>query len=92
MIALCYKLDEQSQTRTFHTGEAVLSFAQSNYKSYMLRLWRIKDSNRYTWRASLENVESGELIGFVTLEKLIEFLQSLGDELEVEDGKGENGG
>ena len=60
-----------------------MSCAEANYQSYMLRLWRIKDSKRYTWRASLENVENGELTGFATLQELIEFLQKLGrEELE----------
>jgi len=36
------------------------------------------------WRARLENVESGERLGFASLERLVEFLQSLGkDEPEA---------
>jgi hypothetical protein len=66
--------------------------AQTNYKSYMLRLWRVKDAKRYTWRVSLENVESGEITGFASLEKLIEFLQQLDNELEIKNDQGENGG
>jgi hypothetical protein len=58
----------------------------------MLRLWRVKYGKRYNWRASLENVESGEITGFVTLEKLIEFLQKLDNEFEIKNGKKENGG
>lgn len=59
-----------------------MSSAQTNYRSYMLRLWWVKESQGYTWRASLEDVESGELSGFATLEKLIEFLQSLREDQE----------
>lgn len=69
-----------------------MSRAQLNYKSYMLRLWRVKYGKKYTWRASLENVESGEITGFVTLEKLTEFLQKLDNEFEIKNGKKENEG
>ena len=69
-----------------------MSRVQLNYKSYMLRLWRVKYGKRYTWRASLENVESGEITGFVTLEKMIEFFQKLDNEFEIKNGKKENGG
>ena len=69
-----------------------MSRAQLNYKSYMLRLWRVKYGKKYTWRASLENVESGEITGFVTLEKLTEFFQKLDNEFEIKNGKKENEG
>jgi len=58
----------------------------------MLRLWRVKYGKRYTWRASLENAESGEITGFVTLDKLIEFLQKLDNEFEIKESKKQNGG
>jgi hypothetical protein len=58
----------------------------------MLRLWRVKYGKRYTWRASLENTESGEITGFVTLDKLIEFLQKLDNGFEIKESKKQNGG
>ena len=46
------------------------------YRAYLLRLWRVEgDGNQ--WRAHLENVETGELKGFASLDKLIEYLQNL---------------
>lgn len=67
---------------TVDVGEVILSGAETDYKSYMLRLWWVKEPHGYTWRASLENVESGELTGFATLEMLIEFLQCLAEDQE----------
>ena len=46
------------------------------YRAYLLRLWRVADDGA-NWRARLENIESGEAMGFPSLGKLIEFLQSL---------------
>lgn len=46
------------------------------YHAYLLRLWRVEDEGGQ-WRAHLENVETGELRGFASLVKLIEYLQSL---------------
>ena len=63
-----------------------MSNAPGDYQSYLLRLWRVKDATGYTWRASLENVEGGELTNFASLDKLIEFLQGL-DREEQKPGK-----
>jgi hypothetical protein len=52
------------------------------YRAYMLRLWRL--DGKGSWRARLENVETGEQLGFASLEKLIEFLQSLDSEKDEE--------
>jgi len=46
------------------------------YRAYLLRLWRVADDGG-NWRARLENIENGEAMGFPSLGKLIEFLQSL---------------
>lgn len=42
-----------------------------NYHSYLLRLWQVG----VDWRASLEDVETGELQGFSELAALIDFLE-----------------
>ena len=47
-----------------------------DYRSYLLQLWRV-ENNGGCWRARLENVETGERQGFASLERLVEFLQSL---------------
>jgi hypothetical protein len=47
-----------------------------DYHSYLLRLWRVRDDG-INWRASLEDVQTGELQGFARLTDLIEFLQEV---------------
>ena len=46
--------------------------------AYLLRLWRAnhsrKDATAITWHASLEQVDSGERIGFGNLDELFRFL------------------
>ncbi len=60
------------------------------YRAYLLRLWRVVDDGG-NWRARLENIESGEAMGFPSLGKLIEFLQSLEGRAD-QPGKDANGG
>ena len=52
--------------------------AQSDYHSYLLRMWRVKDEAGGSWRASLEEVHSGELLGFPDLAALLGYLEALG--------------
>ena len=47
---------------------------QQNYFSYLLRLWRVTAAGKMTWRASLENPHSGEVLAFANLEALFVFL------------------
>lgn len=42
--------------------------------SYLLRLWPAGVTGQVVWRASLENVQTGERLGFATLEQLFVFL------------------
>jgi hypothetical protein len=60
------------------------------YRAYLLRMWRVDDDGGY-WRARLENVETGEAQGFASLAKLIEFLQSLGEDGEPPGKQGGEG-
>jgi hypothetical protein len=82
MIAICYKEDVRTTLPIDSLStreEAVVSNAPGDYQSYLLRLWRVR-TNKHTWRASLENVETGEVSGFTTMKELIEFLQDLDGE------------
>ena len=45
--------------------------------SYILRLWRVDLSKPAVWRASLENPETGQRIGFASLEQLFAYLMDL---------------
>ena len=46
-----------------------------DYRSYLLRLWRVKEGDRDVWRASLQDPQSGERISFATVEALFAFLE-----------------
>jgi len=43
------------------------------YFSYLLRMWRTGEHS--AWRASLEDPQTGERLGFGSLEKLLAFLR-----------------
>ena len=49
---------------------------QREYHSYLLRLWRVRDDGHH-WRASLEDVQTGELCGFADFKALVKYLQAL---------------
>jgi hypothetical protein len=50
---------------------------QDNYRSYLLRLWR--DGEGSQWRASLEDIASGQKQFFANIALLIEFLDGCCD-------------
>ena len=47
---------------------------QTTSRSYLVRLWATGVAHQLVWRASLENVQSGERRGFANLEQLFVFL------------------
>ena len=47
---------------------------QKHYVSYLLRLWRVDATAESQWRASLESPQTGEQIGFGSMERLFAFL------------------
>ena len=49
----------------------------NNYHSYLLRLWQVQDNGGSFWRASLEEVQTGELQGFPDLNALLGYLERL---------------
>lgn len=49
---------------------------------YILRLWRAEELRSPDWRASLENPETGQRIGFASLEQLFGYLM---DRCEIND-------
>jgi hypothetical protein len=50
----------------------------ADYHAGLLRLWR--DGPGGAWRASLQDAESGERVGFADLERLFAYLQRLTSE------------
>ena len=55
--------------------KAGLTGDQSDYQSYLLRLWRAKEGEE-GWRASLESAQTGERKGFATLDALFDYVRS----------------
>ena len=49
---------------------------QSQYLSYLLRLWQIGSDDALTWRASLETPGTGERRGFASFQELFAFLEA----------------
>ena len=49
---------------------------QSDYHSYLLRLWRVRDDG-HQWRASLEDVQTGEMSAFENVKALVKYLEAL---------------
>ena len=47
---------------------------QTTSRSYLLRVWATGVAHQRVWRASLEDVQSGERRGFANLEQLFVFL------------------
>jgi len=43
---------------------------EASYRSFLLRLWSVKQNGEYTWRASLENPRTGQQHFFSNLETL----------------------
>ena len=48
---------------------------QTSYMAYLLRLWRVKEEGKTTWRASLQSPQTRERRGFASLDALFDFLQ-----------------
>ena len=57
-----------------------------NHASFLLRLWRADSA---IWLASLEDTTTGERKGFANIDLLVQFLKSLTDEAESDEGKNE---
>ena len=59
-----------------------MSKERPDYLSYLVRLWRagaekssLSEEEGVVWRASLHSPQTGERIGFLSLEKLFDFLR-----------------
>jgi hypothetical protein len=45
------------------------------YRSYLLRLWQVREQAGLAWRATLEEVRTGQQRGFASLDELIAYLR-----------------
>ena len=64
-------------TQTKFTGDDGMPEEKPGYMAFMLRLWRSKTNGETCWRASLEQTDSGERIGFICLADLVRYLEQL---------------
>ena len=67
----------------------MMGSGEKDYHSYLLRLWRVKEDG-HTWRASLQEVQSGELHGFTETGELFAYLEellSLGADTRLQDNE-----
>lgn len=48
-----------------------------DYQSYLLRMWLTQEEDGVQWRASLEDVQSGELRGFSKIADLLDYLKAV---------------
>jgi hypothetical protein len=62
--------------------------AQPKYLSYLVRLWRASDDEEPTWRAVLKSSQTGQQVGFGSVEALFDRLRR---EAGLERGKKEQG-
>ena len=54
----------------------MMGSGEKDYHSYLLRLWRVKGDGD-SWRASLQEVQNGELHGFSEIRELFAYLEEL---------------
>jgi hypothetical protein len=52
--------------------------------SFLLRLWRVPDEERQGWRVELENIQSGEKLGFSSLEDFFNYLKQAQAKEDIE--------
>ena len=62
----------------------------THYHAYLLRLWQTGSPDDLTWRASLEDPHKRQVIGFGSLDELLEYLRHLS--MEDVSGSRQNGG
>ncbi len=58
--------------------------ATTDYKSYLLRMWRSDSNNSSDWHVSMEDARTGERFGFANLEELFAFLLQVRGEMHAD--------
>ena len=65
-----------------------MSGRRRDYRSYLLRLYRVRQGGESGWRASLQSPQGGKRSHFRSLSALVDFLEKEGD---LGEGAGEQG-
>lgn len=66
-----------------------MSKARGDYRSYLLRLYRVRKGGESYWRASLHSPEGGRPLHFRRLSELVAFLEQGGNWGEGEPEQGQ---
>jgi hypothetical protein len=72
--------------RAQSNGSRNVPAKRTDYRAYMLRMWRARGLCGGTWRASLEDAETHEVRGFRDLQALLTFLWEVTREAQTEQG------
>ena len=56
---------------------------EPDYHSFLLRMWLVRDGVEVQWRASLEEVQSGEIQGFSNVREMLAYLAGLTEPHQV---------
>ena len=56
----------------------------SHYSSYLLRIWHSPEGDPQGWRVSLQDLGTGERLGFATLESLFAFFETANAEVTTQ--------
>jgi len=65
-------------------GKRGMITEEMGYRSFLLRLWCVKQNGELAWRASLEDPNTGQQYFFSSSDALNEFLRQLRQDLESE--------
>jgi hypothetical protein len=65
-----------------------MSSRRRDYRSYLLRLYRVRRGRESHWRASLQSPQGGKPSHFGSLSALVDFLEKGGDLREDADEQG----
>ncbi len=66
-------MNDQTPPNPIQTGRP-LSAELPRHITFLLRLWQVDETASSSWRAALEMPETGERLGFATLEQLFVYL------------------
>ncbi len=64
---------------------------ERRYVAFLVRLWSVHPNGELVWRASAENVHTGERHGFADLTALFDFLRAVVEEEPPAPGQREGG-
>ena len=69
-----------------------MSGRRRDYRSYLLRLYRVREGEASRWRASLQSARGGKRLHFRNLNAMVDFLEQEGDLAEGADEHGQGDG